>query len=521
MTLLVAAMCAAASFAQTSRRTIEKFADEATRQIALTGRTPTIDLLDSLANNAEVSIDMLSRMGDPDDARQQRACLKLIDCIVDYSEQPSGRRYTDVVRKGLTKALDRSYDTGIQLHMMEQLARCAKPADAAHIAMYLEMPELAPTAYRILVAMPDIDDRIAEAAAAQPGIKARVQNILDVRAGKRRADSETTAQPAKPQKPEAVPMWTESLKRAVADMCRREQRSADSIVIRLSADKALPQLMQLARRCSGDERDAVIARCVMLAERVAGRGDITPEERYLVLRSADELATDPILRQKIIVDLGMTHTIQALVYLRRYTGKPDYADALAIAATEIIGAHPEANGGRAVSAMMYSAKQSFIRHYDEQGIDAYIDQVLAAIDNWREAAGFDMAHTDNTRMEKRGFWILHDELQDFDIVFDWQASGTLTLSLHSSPVLTVCNATGARIGGDSSTHPFRSMGDWSTATIHVSGNRLTLSINGHIVADNAALRSLNAGEDVQKEGTTKFLADDNGAVIRQFCFCRK
>ena len=76
--LLVLAVCMAASMdAQTSRKKIEKFADEAVRQIALTGRKPTIDILDSLSNNAEVSVEMVSRMGDPDDARQQRACLQI------------------------------------------------------------------------------------------------------------------------------------------------------------------------------------------------------------------------------------------------------------------------------------------------------------------------------------------------------------------------------------------------------------------------------------------------------------
>ena len=159
--LLVLAVCMAASMdAQTSRKKIEKFADEAVRQIALTGRKPTIDILDSLSNNAEVSVEMVSRMGAPDDARQQRACLRLIDDIVDFSQQETGRKYTDVIRKGLTKALDRSFEPDVQLHVMEQLARIAKPADAAHIAMYLEMPELAQTASDILVNMPDIDDRI-------------------------------------------------------------------------------------------------------------------------------------------------------------------------------------------------------------------------------------------------------------------------------------------------------------------------------------------------------------------------
>uniref|UniRef100_UPI004024A9F0 hypothetical protein n=1 Tax=Prevotella sp. TaxID=59823 RepID=UPI004024A9F0 len=152
--LLVLAVCMAASMdAQTSRKKIEKFADEAVRQIALTGRKPTIDILDSLSNNAEVSVEMVSRMGAPDDARQQRACLRLIDDIVDFSQQETGRKYTDVIRKGLTKALDRSFEPDVQLHVMEQLARIAKPADAAHIAMYLEMPELAQTASDILVNM--------------------------------------------------------------------------------------------------------------------------------------------------------------------------------------------------------------------------------------------------------------------------------------------------------------------------------------------------------------------------------
>lgn len=74
--LLIAICCNIALYAQTSRRTIERFATEAVKQRTLTGRTPTIDILDSLANNAEVSVEMLSRMGEPDDARAntEHAC---------------------------------------------------------------------------------------------------------------------------------------------------------------------------------------------------------------------------------------------------------------------------------------------------------------------------------------------------------------------------------------------------------------------------------------------------------------
>ena len=518
--LLVLAVCMAASMdAQTSRKKIEKFADEAVRQIALTGRKPTIDILDSLSNNAEVSVEMVSRMGDPDDARQQRACLRLIDDIVDFSQQETGRKYTDVIRKGLTKALDRSFEPDVQLHVMEQLARIAKPADAAHIAMYLEMPELAQTASDILVNMPDIDDRIAEAAAAQPGIKQKVQTILDIRAGKRPKQTAVTTV-AKP-KPAAIPMWTESLDKEVAGMRHAPMPKADSILIRKDTPEALRDLLKMAANMEGTERNSVLARFVTLAGQSAQTGSITAAEHYLMLRAADELVTDNTLRSKIIVDMGTTHSVQALSYLRRYTGKAPFIDAMAVATAETVSTHPEANGGRSVSAMLYSAKQSFINHYDEQGIDTYIDQVLAAIDNWKQAAGYDMSHTDQTKMEKRGFWILHEELDDCDIVFDWKASGRLTLSLHSSPVIMFDTTMGVKIAGENKWHKVKNICEWSTASVSLKGDAVTVSVNGQKVADGVKLPAMIDGEPMAKSGQTRFLADDNGATVRGYCFLRK
>lgn len=518
--LLVLAVCMAASMdAQTSRKKIEKFADEAVRQIALTGRKPTIDILDSLSNNAEVSVEMVSRMGDPDDARQQRACLRLIDDIVDFSQQETGRKYTDVIRKGLTKALDRSFEPDVQLHIMEQLARIAKPADAAHIAMYLEMPELAQTASDILVNMPDIDDRIAEAAAAQPGIKQKVQTILDIRAGKRPKQTAVTTV-AKP-KPAAIPMWTESLDKEVAGMYHAPMPKADSILIRKDTPEALRDLLKMAANMEGAERNSVLARFVTLAGQSAQTGSITAAEHYLMLRAADELVTDNTLRSKIIVDMGTTHSVQALSYLRRYTGKAPFIDAMAVATAETVSTHPEANGGRSVSAMLYSAKQSFINHYDEQGIDTYIDQVLAAIDNWKQAAGYDMSHTDQTKMEKRGFWILHEELDDCDLVFDWKASGRLTLSLHSLPVITFDTTMGVKIAGENKWHKVKNICEWSTASVSLKGDAVTVSVNGQKVADGVKLPAMIDGEPMAKSGQTRFLADDDGATVRGYCFLRK
>ena len=182
--LIMMLCCHIVAVAQMSRRAIEKYSTEAVKQIALTGRTPTIDILDSLANNADVSIEMLSRMGDADDVRQQHACLKLIDDIVAYSLKPTGMKYVDVVRQGLKKAIDRSYEPDVQQHVLEQLALVAKPNDVAHVAMYLEIDQLAPTVAQMLVAMPDIDDRLAEAAKTNLAVKEKLLAVISARRGK-------------------------------------------------------------------------------------------------------------------------------------------------------------------------------------------------------------------------------------------------------------------------------------------------------------------------------------------------
>lgn len=507
--LILATSITTTLHAQTSRRAIEKYSTEAVKQIDISGRTPTVDILDSLTNNAEVSIEMISRMGEPDDTRQQRAIKKLIDAIVDYSQTDTGRRYTDVVRSGLKKALDRSYDTNMQLHIMEQLARCAKPADAAHIAMYLEVPELSTTAHNILTNMKGIDNNIAEAAASQPGIKGKVQNILDIHSGKT-----APAVAATSPKPAAIPFWTESLGRAIEETAGKAPGDIATIIINNSPEKAVEIIIGRAANESDAIRNAMLARCVTLVERT----DITNETRYLLLRQIDEMVSDETLRQQIIVSLGRTGTIQALVYLLKYATNATLADAIAAATTDIIAAHPEANGGRMIYNLLYAAKQSFIRHYDEQGADSRIDHVLAAIDNWRADTGYNLAHTEETRMETRGFWVMHDDMTDFDMTFDWRAAGPLTVSLHSMPVLTLDQSKGARIDGDDTWHKFNTTGEWCTTNVSVKGDRVDVTVNGETVINGARLVSNIPGEPTNKSGYVKFLADDNGATIRQYCF---
>lgn len=110
--------------------------------------------------------------------------------------------------------------------------------------MYLEVPELAPTAYNILLNMNDIDDIIADAAAAQPGIKNKVKEILDIHAGKKKTPVAIITKP----KPEALPFWTESLDKVIADVASKTTDDANKILIDNKPEDAMPLLIKLAAK---------------------------------------------------------------------------------------------------------------------------------------------------------------------------------------------------------------------------------------------------------------------------------
>ena len=519
---LLSLFLCASSHAQMSRRAMEQTANEAISQISLTGHTPKTELIEKLAANADLSIDMISRMGDPDDARQSRACVRLVDDITAFSLTDGGRRYVDLVRNGLKKAIDRSDSPEARLHYLEQLKTVAKPADASHILMYMSDPDMAPDAFRLLVAMPGIDSELAAMAKAATPADENLTKVMKAREGQTVAAPKEKARP----KPSALPFWTVSLDKEVERIGSTADRQADDITLGSTAAKAMPSLLALAAKREGTERDAVIARYVTMAE---GCG-ATDGERYLLLRGADELNPCATVRQKIVVDLGATHTVQALAYIRQYYDRKELADAVAVATRDIIAHLPQANGGRHVYNMLHAAKQSFIRHYDEQGVDKAIDDVLAAIDDCGTAGGYNLAASPATKMGKRGYWNMYDELKDFDLTFDWLADGPLTVSLHSMPVLTLDHKLGARLAGDDRWHPFGGDGKsyptgdetrWCTANISVTGGKVTVTVNGRDLFIDAPLVSDQQGQQPNATGVIRFLADDNGATIRQVCIRRR
>lgn len=509
------AMLAACSIAdaQTSRRALEAEITETVKQVTITGRTPSAEALGKLCSTASASIEMLSKVNDPDDPAQAKAAVRIIEALAAYTQKSAGTQYTDEVRAGLGKAVDRCDDTDTRQRLMEALLLCAKPDDAAHIAMYLADPDMSLTAFQGLVAMKGIDSQLDSLARSTTPPDPLLVQVQKARAGKSVAGPK-----AKAVKRAAVaPFWTSSLDNAFNDLRGIPDAVADSMLLCADTQGAFESLLRRARQKQGRDRDAVLARYVALTERMGGSG----AERYLLLRDADMLAPCDDLRRRIIVDLGATHTVQAMAYIRQYYDSPAMADATAVATHDIIANNMGVNGGKHVRNMLNAAKQAYIRHYDEEGADKAIDDVLAAIDECGSEGGYNLATAPDTRMGKRGYWNMYDELKDFDMAFDWNATGTLVVSLRSMPVLTLNRKSGAKVAGDTRWHTFGSNDAWCTANVSVDGDKLTVSVNGTVIADGVQLVNPQQGQPVRQSGIVSFNADDAGATVRQVCIRRR
>ncbi len=498
-----------AAHAQVTRRTALRLAEDAVNQITMTGYMPSAEVMGQLASVADMSIDMISRMGDPADPAQAKACIKLIDAIADFTQTPAGAPYADAMREGLKKAIDRSDDPAVRRHLLDGLVTCATAADVQHLVMYLGDADMAPAAFRALVSMKGIDADIARAGSMDTASDSLLALVVKARSGKAVAAPVAKTAPAAA----AVPFWTTSLDLLIDRMRTQPDASADSLLAANTTAAVLPRLLDMARHRDGKARDAVMARYITLL----GRLRLNPAVRYLLLREADELNPCDDIRRRIIIDLGTTRLVQALAYIRKYYDSRTMGDATAVAVADILGDNPHVNGGKYAYNMLNAAKYSLACHYDEEGAGAAIDRVLKALEECRLNCGYNLAMARSTSMGKNGFWKMTEDLADFDMAFDWKASGKIAVCLRSMPVLTLSRTQGVRIEGDEAWHRFAAEGEWCTANIRVRGDKVSVNINGEHVLSDVRLVNPDRGAAANASGFVMFTADAGGAEVRQAC----
>ena len=80
---------------------------------------------------------------------------------------------------------------------------------------------------------------------------------------------------------------------------------------------------------------------------------------------------------------------------------------------------------------------------------------------------------------------------------------------------------GVKIAGENKWHKVKNICEWSTASVSLNGDAVTVSVNGQKVADGVKLPAMIDCEPMAKSGQTRFLADDDGATVRGYCFLRR
>jgi len=292
--------------------------------------------------------------------------------------------------------------------------------------------------------------------------------------------------------------------KAMQTLMNENNEEARKALLELKNPKMLPVLADMANRTRrGEERDRVLERYISVCDGM----EATPEERYLMLAEADAMGPSEMLRDRLITSMGHTHTIQALAYMRRYYDNPKHIDAVAGCVKDILTASPGLNGGKNVKAMLLVAHSVYDdKRIDDPEADIIVDSLNAMMAK-SAATGYVMS-TEQTKMGKRGFWMIKDNFEDFDLSFDWRTTDFLTVQLRSIPLLTFDDKRGAQISESDEWRPYDRVGRWNTADIHVSGSRVSVSVNGHKLFSDI---TIPAFETVGNESITGYIGFGGGS----------
>lgn len=298
---------------------------------------------------------------------------------------------------------------------------------------------------------------------------------------------------------------------AIRTLQEENNKEANEALLRVDNTDMLPILLDMAKDQDETGKDRILNRYLTLAN----RAPVNATERYILLRSGNELEPSTPLRNKYITALGRTHTLQALAYMRKFYDEPDNADATAEAVKEIVGHNEDLNGGKAVKELLETAKNRYAHQYENADAGYAIDE-LNGMMHKTAAEGYSM-NRDRTKMGVKGYWSLNGNFENFNMSFDWNAEGEMGVNLRSMTVFTLDRNKGLRMTGSEEWIPFRSMGPWNTVNIKVVDDRVNISVNGNELVTNAVMNCPD-GSTFKTTGNIGFQADMQGAIVTNTCF---
>ncbi len=296
---------------------------------------------------------------------------------------------------------------------------------------------------------------------------------------------------------------TQAISKLLSDY--ESNRDAAAFDAMLQVDKPagmLDVLYGLAARTPA-EKDRVLNRYIDI---VAAAG-LPSADNYRHYSRA--LALDPSddVRRRLVEALASSPELPSLMLASKYLDK-DAATAFAAATAvkTILGKNEALQQGRAVKDMLEKSREVFLARKAKGDADAgyAVDEIGGMLAALNADGGFAVAAADALTPALT----LGDDVENFDLYFDWDATAPATLYLRSMPLVTLDPATGVSSG--SATLPVAD--GWNNIHAKMLNDRLFVDVNGHGLVVNQIIATAPDGTAAPVSGAIRLVKNGGDDV---------
>lgn len=266
----------------------------------------------------------------------------------------------------------------------------------------------------------------------------------------------------------------------------KDKETAFGALLQVKNPEAIPTLYGIASKASGAERDKMLDRYLSLARSL----NATPAMAYTLYSRALDLNPGDAVRKKIVSALSASPTFPAAVLVSRYFDDPAASFQAASAFEDIIAANPELRKGELMKGSFNKAIGIFEREKAKGNADAgySIDRMNGFAPGWIVDGGFKTAGKDGATTARGTSISLGDNIENFDIVYDWNGKGDAVMMLRSMPLITLSEKNGISVAGGNVSVP--AVDGWNSIEARMVNDRLFVTANGVELAKNAIINKI-------------------------------
>ncbi|MBG6233916.1 HEAT repeat protein [Pedobacter sp. CAN_A7] len=326
-----------------------------------------------------------------------------------------------------------------------------------------------------------------------------------------------------------------------------DKRAAISALASWTDPLIMPDLLQISRETSDT---SYVAQMLTGYLRLIGSTNYTPEQKYLKLREAMDVALTIEQKQAVLKAFTQTKTYNALIFTSSYLSVPELNQTAAKTVMNIALSNSNFKGAEVMSLLNQTMEvlRGDDSEYEKEAIRKHItewtkEEGFVRLFNGKDLAGWKglvgdpikRAKMDSKTLQaaqekanvamKESWTVTEGELRftshgdnlatikkygDFEMLIDWKIiddkkqNGDAGIYLRGTPQVQIWDTArvkdGAQVGSgglyNNQTHESKpltvadnKLGEWNTFRILMKGDRVTVYLNGILVTDNVILEN--------------------------------